>query len=582
MPVSHTAIARRRKTSDAASQITQQSTVSDSAKQTDAVLLEDKYYLDNFNYLVDFVQQHYSHLFTDEEHQFCHAYSRLTVNAQKLFVRLALRTHAYFRLSKINYAELNIPQALKELGKCGFINRDSDGIEHCLHLFTHTELGQALGRRFSNTAEIDLAVWTSSDLFGDSPIARLMADESIIEVNFKELVITFRLLFFGNLHQDFSSFVLRDLGYRHYENYTIDSTTLLFKSRKQLEAHLQYYICADRFDDACLHGRDALRKLSQSLPAKILTDKTLCRRVDRLNNRIARQLEREQELNAAAHIYSNTIHPPARERLARIKEKQGNTDESLKLCRQILTAPRDSDELDFASAFGQRLAKKLSVDFPTTVAYKPPETTLKLEKSNLPVEFAVALHLAKSGKCYYLENNLLSGIFGLAFWDIIFANVNGAFFHPFQSHPADFYEPEFLLARESMIANRLAEVNRGNLSHYVNTYSYHKRAIRNPVVNWVMCRKHIVDLALIKIPAAHWHAVFCQMLSDVRNYRSGQPDLVYFPDADTEADAETNKYQLLEVKAPGDKLQKNQLRWMKCFNEHNIPHGVVHVEWLDD
>ena len=72
------------------------------------------------------------------------------------------------------------------------------------------------------------------------------------------------------------------------------------------------------------------------------------------------------------------------------------------------------------------------------------------------------------------------------------------------------------------------------------------------------------------------------MLSDVRNYRSGQPDLVYFPDADTETDAETNKYQLLEVKAPGDKLQKNQLRWMKCFNEHNIPHGVVHVEWLDD
>ena len=109
-------------------------------------------------------------------------------------------------------------------------------------MFTHTELGQALGRRFSNTAEIDLAVWTSSDLFGDSPIARLMADESIIEVNFKELVITFRLLFFGNLHQDFSSFVLRDLGYQRYENYTIDSTTLLFKSRKQLEAHLQYYI----------------------------------------------------------------------------------------------------------------------------------------------------------------------------------------------------------------------------------------------------------------------------------------------------------------------------------------------------
>ena len=385
-------------------------------------------------------------------------YARLTENSQQLFVRLVLRTHAYLRLSKINYAELEIPQALKELGKCGFINTDEDRVEHCLHLFTHTELSHALGQPFTNNTEIDLAAWKTPDLFGESPIAKLMANETIIAVNFKELVTTFRLLFFGNLHQDFSSFVLRDLGYQRYEKYTIDSMSLLFKSREQLEAHLQYYNCAERFDDACLVGRDALRELSHSLPAKIPIDKTLCRRVDRLNNRIARQLEREQELNSAAHIYANTIHPPARERLARIKEKHGNTDESLELCRQILTAPRDSDELDFASAFGQRLAKKFNAEFPTTVAYKPPETTQTLQKSNLPVEFAVALHLAKSGKCYYLENNLLSGIFGLAFWDIIFASVNGAFFHPFQSHPADFYEPEFSLARKSLINDRLAEI----------------------------------------------------------------------------------------------------------------------------
>jgi len=204
--------------------------------------------------------------------------------------------------------------------------------------------------------------------------------------------------------------------------------------------------------------------------------------------------------------------------------------------------------------------------------------SLTLNKSNLSVEFSVALHYARTGKCYYLENNLLSGIFGLAFWDIIFASVNGAFFHPFQSHPADFYEPEFSVAREPLIKDRLAEVARGNLSHYVNHHFYHKRAFRNPLVNWIMCRKHIVDLALRKIPAAHWHAVFCQLLSDVRNFRSGQPDLVYFPDAG----AKHGTYQLLEVKAPGDKLQKNQLRWMKFFKEHNMPHGVVHVKWLDD
>ena len=141
---------------------------------------DSKYYLDNFNYLIDFVQQHYSHLFTNEEHQFFHVYSRLTENAQQLFVRLVLRTHAYLRLSKINYAELEIPQALKELGKCGFINTDEDRVEHCLHLFTHTELSHALGQPFTNNTEIDLAAWKTPDLFGDSPIARLMANDCLL------------------------------------------------------------------------------------------------------------------------------------------------------------------------------------------------------------------------------------------------------------------------------------------------------------------------------------------------------------------------------------------------------------------
>jgi len=573
VPASNTAIANHRTTSDSASRNPQQSAVSNATTQAATELLADKYYLDNFNYLVDFVQQHYSHLFNDRERQFCQAYTCLTENAQRLFVRLVLRTHAYLRLSKINYPELNIPQALKELEKCGFINTNIESIENYLHVFTHSELSQALGCPFTSTTIFDPLAWTTPDLFGDSPAAKLLADETVIEVNFKDLVITFRLLFFGNLHQDFSNFVLRDLGYQRYEAYTINHTTLLFKSREQLEAHLQYYSCVELFEDACQLGSDALRELSNSLPVKILTDKSLCRRLDRLNNNIARQLERETELDQAALIYANTVHPPARERLARIKEKQGKAHESLEICRQILNTPQDADELDFASQFGQRLAKKSGQEFSATVVYKPPVKNLTLEKSNLSVEFSVALHLAKTGKCYYLENNLISGMFGLAFWDIIFASVDGAFFHPFQTHPADFYDPEFSLSRKPLIEERLAEVSSGKLGYYVNSCYYHKRSIRNPMVNWVMCRKHILDLALKQIPAAHWHTVFCQLLLDIRNYKSGQPDLVYFPDA--------GGYELLEVKAPGDKLQKNQLRWLKFFKENNMPHGVLHVEWLD-
>jgi len=537
-------------------------------------LLADKYYLDNFNYLVEFVRSYYSHLLHTEEQQFCFSFSDLTENARQLFVRLVLRTHENIRFSKINYADIDINSGLEELTENGFVQQKEDFIEDYLPLFSRAELSSALGVSVTAPNSIDPSVWTASDLFGETPADKLLANDRIILVNFKETVVTFRLLFFGNLHQDFSSFVLRDLGLQRYESYTIDSDTLLFKTRKQFDAHLQYFLCRESFDDACQLGSQALQGLSSSLPEKIQEDKALCRRLDKLNNRIARQLERESELDAAAAIYTNTIYPPARERLARIEAKRGNSIEALNICQAILDSPRNCDELDFASSFGQRLAKKSNTEFRCASSYKPPQSCLTLEKSSLPVEFSVALHLAKEGKCYYLENNLLSGMFGLAFWDVIFAPVNGVFFHPFQTAPADFYELEFLLNRKQQIKDRLDDILAGNLGHHVRLHRYNKRGIRNPMVNWSMCRDHILDLAIREIPAIHWHAVFNQLLTDIRNYRSGQPDLVCFPDS--------GGYQLIEVKAPGDKLQTNQLRWMRFFNEQNIPHSVVHVEWLDE
>jgi len=60
-------------------------------------------------------------------------------------------------------------------------------------------------------------------------------------------------------------------------------------------------------------------------------------------------------------------------------------------------------------------------------------------------------------------------------------------------------------------------------------------------------------------------------LWDLRNNRSGFPDLVLFPDC--------GSYQLLEVKGPGDRLQDNQKRWIRAFERFGIPYRVVNVAW---
>ncbi|MBT3900954.1 MAG: VRR-NUC domain-containing protein, partial [Gammaproteobacteria bacterium] len=38
-------------------------------------------------------------------------------------------------------------------------------------------------------------------------------------------------------------------------------------------------------------------------------------------------------------------------------------------------------------------------------------------------------------------------------------------------------------------------------------------------------------------------------------------------------------YQLVEVKGPGDKLQANQIRWIRHFEQVELPFEVVNVQW---
>ncbi len=553
-----------------------QNSTTDHSASAIASQLSETYYLDNFNYLIEFILQHYQPLLTTDELNFCTTYNNLSDNAQQTFVRLSSRSAALLRIAKLHYPEIeNISSGIDELNTIGFISpRIEFSTEECTSLFTKAEVKHALGLTSSqfDLTSINIDVFNTPDLFGDSPLSCLLENDSIIEVHHKELIAAFRLLFFGNLHQDFSSFVLRDLGLRKYENYRIDSDTLLFQQREQLEAHLHYYQCAELFEAACEQGSGALQELYTLLPQPLNYDKTLDRRLDKLKNRIARQLERFEEPGIAAQIYSQTRRPPARERLARIEAKTGNTESALTLCKAIQALPHDTDELDFANTFGARLAKKTQQKFNSPARHAPPETTLQLHKSSLSVEFSVALHYAKTGKCYYLENSLLNGVFGLAFWDIIFAPVSGVFFHPFQNQPIDFYEPEFTITREHLIQERLQKIDNGQLQQLVFKH-LQKKGIHNPLVNWHMLRPHILALALNRIPKQDWRAIFKLMLSDIRNYRSGQPDLVYFPDDGT--------YEFLEVKAPGDRLQKNQLRWMDFYNQQGMSHSVVHVEWIE-
>lgn len=519
--------------------------------------------------------QHHEALLCDTEKQFYHAFTRLPGNCQCLYIRLLGRTGIYIRASRLSYHEIeDIHGSLNHLADSGFISdAPMQQLEQWVSLFTRTELQNAIGIS-GIEPEAASALLSAADLFGQRPIDNLLASERILEVHHHQLFTTFQLLFFGNLHQDLGTFVLRDLGVREFENYPTNTNSLPWQSRDQVDAYLRYHQCRELYEDAQAVGAESLIELQQQLPAPHPHDNNLNRRLAKLTNKIARQLEREDMLDKAAELYQTNTLPPARERLARIRYTTGCGPEAFTICQQIAQHPANTEENDFAQEFSARIARKLGYDYQAPVKVQPAEITLRLPKSNLPVERTAALHFAKSGKCYYVENTLITGIFGLAIWDIIFAPIPGAFYHPFQSAPTDIYETDFYQQRKHLFAARFAQIKKGELRKIVLTNFHRKYGIRNPLVQWGALNRLLLVQALGNIPTPDWLDLFSYLIQDIRNHRNGLPDLIYFPDS--------GGYSLLEVKGPGDRLQKNQLRWMQQFNLFKINHAVVLVEYTEN
>src|SRR5690606_32374527 len=63
----------------------------------------------------------------------------------------------------------------------------------------------------------------------------ILIKEDIYQLAEPTIFEIFKLLFFGNLSQDLTEFVLNDLGLSRYEPYLVDKSARLFNSRQQID-----------------------------------------------------------------------------------------------------------------------------------------------------------------------------------------------------------------------------------------------------------------------------------------------------------------------------------------------------------
>jgi len=538
--------------------------------------LPNDYYLSNFHSLAGFVQKNYRDILTDAENNWYAQLCASPIAAQQLYIRLLTRKRSSFRLSKLSYPEIPaLTQASSALSHANLaVCKPSACLQDLLVAYTKPEIIQLLALDLSaGTPRVDLV----ESVLGAEPCAReeyvlkLQQADDWVTICDHQYWTVFTLCFFGNLYQSSTEFVLRDIGSVKYETYPIYPATRAFSSRVQLDAHLGYFECEALFDTIDARRQDQLIGLVRQLPEPVCGDRHLARRLDRLRNRVARQLERIGCSDKALELFEASSHPPARERQVRIHMKHGRLARAQLIVSAMTDEPFNDAEGVIANRLLLKLNKEQGLKAPRRKQFRPDTTTLVLKASTFRVELAARSFYSRQGCCFYTENALVSSVLGLFIWDIIFYPVKGAFFNPFQSAPADFYETEFSDKRSNLLNLRFVELNDPLRfrDRILQAYSEH-HGKSNPLVRWGRISEELLLLAVAHIPAIHWQVMFNRLLRDPRENTTGFPDLILFRE---------NGYEFIEIKGPGDTLQQNQRLWMQHFADHGIPCRVVNIRW---
>ncbi|WP_454690428.1 VRR-NUC domain-containing protein [Achromobacter aloeverae] len=598
------------------------------------------YYLRNFTFALAWIAERYGDLLDEAERAFLDDYAGLPRPAQALLVRMLMRKGPFFRGDTLRYAEIGDPRAAAApLLARGWLDADPvltlDALFGVLRqaelarlfagaapgrlskagllAYLREQAGYEEARRWRQWRgdEDDAAATTAVTAARDdgdtvSPVhaagATLAVDDDldVVEVRIAPLAERLRLMFFGNVRQDWSEFVLADLGIFQYERVAFPVEARAFQHRSDIDTYLRLQRLRERFEEGALYGGSAIspaddvgqaagdaarnaadtdwRDILQALLAESPAHPWLCRRRDKLLFTLGRARERRRDWEGALACYRPCGYPGARHRVLRVLEQRGADGEALALAEAALAAPESETEVQLLQRLIPRLRRRLGQQ-PAAPRRRAAVTTLDLclprPRDGLPVELAARDHLTRAdGPVHYVENTLVNALFGLLCWPAIFQPVAGAFFHPFQRGPADLHDPGFAQARRAAFDACLARLDDGSHADAIRANWRAKAGLISPFVAWGALDEELLDLALHCLPAVHLKLWFTRILADIKTNASGLPDLVRFWPAE-------RRYELIEVKGPGDRLQDNQLRWIAYNQAHGIPVQVCRVVWRE-
>ncbi|WP_333607949.1 exonuclease domain-containing protein [Arsukibacterium sp.] len=580
--------------------------------------LDSGYYLQHFNELLQFVTKHYQPVLTPDSCAYIDDFAVLTERAQQLLVRMLNRKGLVFSDAELHYAEIGeVAPVLAELTAQGFVSAliSSDLSDFWLRL-TKDRLWQLLQLAQLNCprqwAELTATVpvkksQTKPLLLGAAlklPVNWLALIEQLPEryvaLRRQDALNYLYFLYFGRIEANLSLFTLRDLGIRQSGQFKQQFQPRFTEASQAL---LAYQLAKAK--PAIIELAKHLKKQpdsAQPLLSQWLSDVSQwpvaadngggedqalqLKRSERCYQ--LGKLAEQYKLNELAiNFYQLSNGFPASERLARLYWGQNDTERCQTYLQQLLADPSCDEEWLFAEDFYRRKFNPsggIQRSQLTQLLHDAPIVGVDELYLGQAEQGLMAHYQAQGYKVFHSENNLWLSLFGLWFWHELFEHEQSALHNPFERRPRNLAGGGFYQQFAKEIEQKLQQLTAPNATsqllaaisaHYgkANSVFYWHSDLAEQLLPLIQFAPRIPSEQQGEDGQSSLAPLLRAMAQDLKRHASGYPDLLLIKDGAVE---------FIEVKAPGDNIQRHQLARLLALNNAGFSARIEKLQWIVD
>lgn len=571
--------------------------------------LDSGYYLQHFNELLQFVGVHYPAVLTDDSRRFISDFNHLTEPARQLLVRMLNRKGSVFADTELSYSEIGPPgPVLDHLTATGFIAPlTSDDLSDFWLRLSKDTLWQLL-----QLAQIELVQQGLPDIVSvkkSHTKPQLLGAALKLPVNWLALIaqllpryVALRrqdalnyiyFLYFGRIEANLSLFTLRDLGIRQTGQFKQQFSPRFTEAQQAL---LAYQLAKAK--PAIIELAKQLKKQPDNVAALLgqwLDTVTAWPRPDD-NALLLKRSERCYQLGKLAEqyklndvaicFYQQSNGFPASERLARLYGQTGDEQLCRQYLQQLLDDPSCDEEWLFAEDFYRR---KFAADSSGAKPGQKRRSQLTQLLHEAPLVGVDELYLGKAEQglmahyaaqgytVFHAENNLWLALFGLWFWHELFEHNDSALHNPFERRPRNLAAGGFYQQFATEIEHKLSQLAQpaaastllsGLTAHYgkANSLFYWHSDLAQQLLPLLQHAPKVEGESSLA-------AILRAMAQDFSRHSSGYPDLLLIKD---------QQLAFIEVKAPGDKIQRHQLARLLALKNAGFNARIDKLQWIVD